>query len=483
MLPWPHDRRGWPGFVLPTGEERLARLAAGGNEQAFRVLYERYHRSLYRYCRSILNNDSDAQDALQSSFANAYAALTRGQRDAPLRPWLYRIAHNESVSIMRRRRPHLDVSESCEQLGASLEDQVESRHRVAALFADLSEMPERQRGALLMRELCGLSHEEIGLALDISVGAAKQAVFEARQRLLEFAHGRDMACEQVQRALSDGDRRRLRGGRVRAHIRDCPDCQAFAVAIRTCDRELLALAPPLPAAAAAAILARVLQGSSAVSGGGAGGGSSLIGASAGKFAGTTVAVKGLAAAAILAGSAVGIVTIAHRTSARANDSPGAVRAARAVAAPAATGVHANGAVSRSARPASHAQLPGPPQAGHRAPGVAASGAAPTGSTAAGGAAPAQAGSSAAASGQPTGAQHPGPPSGRPGAGRPSAPPGGHAPSAAGGTGAGGPGSAGSRYGVVPASASGWEPRQRQRSQRSGQSGSGLKPRQRAKAVP
>ena len=86
------------------GDERLARLAARGSSRAFAAVYERYHQPLYRYCRSILRDESDAQDALQSTFTRALAALKRDQRIAPLRPWLFRIAHNESISLLRRRR-------------------------------------------------------------------------------------------------------------------------------------------------------------------------------------------------------------------------------------------------------------------------------------------------------------------------------------------------------------------------------------------
>jgi hypothetical protein len=86
-----------------SGEERLARLAGEGNDRACGVLFERYHQPLYRYCRSLVRSDVDAQDALQSTFAAALGALQRGQRDAPLRPWLFRIAHNESISLLRRR--------------------------------------------------------------------------------------------------------------------------------------------------------------------------------------------------------------------------------------------------------------------------------------------------------------------------------------------------------------------------------------------
>ncbi|HEX9054897.1 MAG TPA: sigma factor, partial [Gemmatimonadales bacterium] len=74
--------------MLPASDERLAQLVATGDEQAFATLYDRYHQRLYRYCRSMLGNDADAQDALQSTFAGAFTALAESRRDAPVRPWL-----------------------------------------------------------------------------------------------------------------------------------------------------------------------------------------------------------------------------------------------------------------------------------------------------------------------------------------------------------------------------------------------------------
>src|SRR5436309_14093529 len=86
------------------GDERLAARVQTGDERAFAVIYDRHGQALYRYCRSILRDEGDAQDALQSTFERAFSALLRRQRNAPLRPWLYRIAHNEAISVIRRRR-------------------------------------------------------------------------------------------------------------------------------------------------------------------------------------------------------------------------------------------------------------------------------------------------------------------------------------------------------------------------------------------
>lgn len=291
------------------GDERLARLVARGDEAACRVLYERYHQQLYRYCRSLLRNDTDAQDALQTTFISAFGALSRGQCDAPLRPWLFRIAHNESISLLRRRRPAQELSDSYEAVSPPLEEQVEERERLTELVSDLQELPERQRAALVMRELSGLSHEEIALVLKSSVGATKQSIFEARQSMMEFAEGRAMACVEVRRLISDADGRVLRSRRVRAHVRDCPGCGAFAATIPERSRQLRALAPPLPAVAAAGLLTQAVGGGSAHGPNAAG----LAAAGTGKTIGAAVALKATAVAVTVTAAVGAAVALKHAT--------------------------------------------------------------------------------------------------------------------------------------------------------------------------
>ena len=272
-------------------DERVARLVGGGNERAFMALYERYHQPLYRYCRSIVRNDADAQDALQSAFASAFAALRKGSRDAPVRPWLFRIAHNEAVSLLRRRSRTVELSEAAEQTAQSVPDRAGQRERMRQLVADLAELSERQRGAIVMRELNGLSHELIAGALGMSVNAAKQAIFEARQALHDCERGREMACDEVLRSVSDVDRRLQRNRRVRAHLRDCSGCAAFEAAIRERRSDLRVLAPPLAPAAAGMLLSRVLGGSQVHHAGSAG---AVAAGSAGKSVGTALALKAAA---------------------------------------------------------------------------------------------------------------------------------------------------------------------------------------------
>jgi RNA polymerase sigma factor (sigma-70 family) len=354
------------------GDERLARLVARGDEAACRVLYERFHQQLYRYCRSLLRNETDAQDALQITFISALGALSRGQRDAPLRPWLFRIAHNESISLLRRRRPMQELSDAYDANSVPLEEQVEERERLTELVADLHELPERQRAALIMRELSGLSHEEIALALGSSVGATKQSIFEARQSLMEFAEGRAMACTDVRRLISDADGRVLRSRRVRAHLRDCPGCGTFAAAMPERSRQLRALAPPLPALAAAGIFTRAGILTRAVGGGSAHGGDAagLAAAGAGKAIGAAVAVKATAVAVAVTAAVGAAVALRHATPSahprhvpaasgvsRARGRTGPATGARSVGTGATSTVRARSAVAPVRRPPGSVRAP------------------------------------------------------------------------------------------------------------------------------
>jgi RNA polymerase sigma factor (sigma-70 family) len=280
-----------------SSDERLARLVARGSERAFAALYERHHQALYRYARSIVRDEEDARDALQSAMARAFASLRSRERDVAVRPWLFRIVHNEAVSILRRRRPGDRPLGEDEPSALDVERTAHERERLATLFADLQTLGVRQRAALVMRELSGLSIAEIAVALSTSPGAAKQTLFEARCALQEIAEGRAMACEAARRSLSERDGRVLRGRKLRAHLRACGDCRAFQAAIGERSAGLRALAPPLPATAAGTILAHLLASGAGGHGGGAAAVASATvagGAGAGTTVGTTGAVGGVA---------------------------------------------------------------------------------------------------------------------------------------------------------------------------------------------
>src|SRR4051812_35207014 len=184
------------------GDERLAGLARLGDQRAFETIFRRYHQELYRFCRAILADPHEAQDALQSTMEAALRALPDEARRITLRPWLFRVAHNESITIVRRRTAVIDPAALPELPAPDGNPQAEPRERLRQLMVDLEALPHRQRSALIMRELSGLSYPEIGHVLGSSKAAARQIVYEARLGLRDVARGRDMDCDAVRRTLS-----------------------------------------------------------------------------------------------------------------------------------------------------------------------------------------------------------------------------------------------------------------------------------------
>jgi RNA polymerase sigma factor (sigma-70 family) len=294
-------------------DQRLVKLAAGGSAPAFATIYRRHHQELYRYCRSLLGNDDEAGDALQNTMLRALRGLDGERREIALRPWLFRIAHNESISLIRSRGKALPLAPEA-VAGSGGRYDLDTRQQLDSLMSDVAQLSTQQRSALMMRELSGLEFSEIAAALKTSPEAAKQAVYQARVALGELAEGRDMNCDEVRRKLSADDRRRLRGRRVRAHLRGCTDCRDFQRQMRDRSRVLAGFAPTLCVPGASA----VLEG--ALGAGGAGGGiTGLLGTAAGVKVTATVA----AAVAVSAG----VYATEHtRESRSVNDNPPAAEA-------------------------------------------------------------------------------------------------------------------------------------------------------------
>jgi len=208
------------------GDERLAVLAGRGDSAAQEAIHGRYADALLGYCRSIVRDPDDAQDVLQQTMLNALQALERRELQAPLRPWLFRIAHNTSISLLRRRRPTDELQEESMAAGHGVSPETEmlARERLRELVDDVAALPERQRTALLLHDVAGLPHAEVAAELGCSDGASRQTVTAARTALREAQTGRDVPCADVRRMVDAGDRRRLRARPVQAHLRTCAGC-------------------------------------------------------------------------------------------------------------------------------------------------------------------------------------------------------------------------------------------------------------------
>lgn len=345
-----------PGFSRLLSDERLTRRACGGDQRAFAAIFQRYHQELYRFSLAIVGNPHDAQEALQNTMAKVLRALPGEEREIELKPWLYRIAHNESIDLLRRRREAIELDVEQVAPGYGLAEDVVTRERLRQLLDDLRELPERQREVLVLRELSGLSFEEIGGALGTSGAVARQTLYEARQSLRQMDVGREMGCAEVTNALSDGDGRVARRRDVRAHLRSCAGCRRFREEIKSREHDLAALAP-LPALAAAGMLHGLLGGSQGASGGGL---AAALGGGAAKGIGASAAAKGIATAAVVA--ALG-VTAADKSGAIHLGLPGDHGAKPSSAAPANPG---SGAAGSPASTPADANAPGAGGAGRGA---------------------------------------------------------------------------------------------------------------------
>jgi RNA polymerase sigma factor (sigma-70 family) len=290
------DRRQMAGAEA---DLRLSRRAVKGDDRAFAAIFDRYNQRLYRYCLAIVGNPQDAQDALQNTMVKVLRTLPGEERPIELKPWLYRIAHNESIELLRRRRDTRQLDDELAAPGSGLVDKAASRERLRRLISDLDELPERQRGALVMRELGGLDFAEIGAALGTSSEVARQTLYEARLSLRGMDEGRRMSCETVTKALSGGDGRVIRRRDLRAHLHDCTGCRGFREEIDARELDLVALSP-LPAVVGARLLERLLGGHGA-----GGGAAAAIGGGAAQSLGSAVALKAVATVAVVAAIGAG----------------------------------------------------------------------------------------------------------------------------------------------------------------------------------
>ena len=163
---------------------RLVSLVRDGYETAFEEIFRRYAAALRGYAASIVTAQR-ADDVTQEAFTKAYLALRGSDKEIQLRPWLYRIVRNTALTNIRDEpKPSLELDEA-RAAGMSPQELAEQREEISRLMAGLRELPEAQRAAIVMRELEGLSHEQIAASLGLSGGAVRQSIHRARRALRE----------------------------------------------------------------------------------------------------------------------------------------------------------------------------------------------------------------------------------------------------------------------------------------------------------
>ena len=314
-------------------DERLVALIRRGNHHAFEALVARYQSRLLAFCRHMLSSREDAEDVLQEVFAAAFNAMLADEREINVRPWLYRIARNRSLNHLRRAQAvgmdSMDVHLS--EGGLTTADKVHKREEFRLLIADVQDLPETQRTALLLREIDALSYDQIAEAMETTVPSVKSLLVRARVSLAEAAEARLLSCDEVRLELGEVAEGLTRTtAPVRRHLRTCERCTLFRKQLRQNNRALAALLPVGPLLLLKKTLLAHL-GTTAAAGGGtaAASGGASVGAGAALQVGFgTIASKtaaGLAAAAIVTAGAVE-VQHASKTRAREQDHRGEGRA-------------------------------------------------------------------------------------------------------------------------------------------------------------
>jgi RNA polymerase sigma factor (sigma-70 family) len=290
-------------------DEQLVALFRAGSDEAFRAIHDRYRQRLFAYARQMLPGPrQDAEDVLQDVFVRAYSGLRASDRELALRAWLYRVAHNRCIDELRRPpQPIPDQLAALPLVGGDPFAEAEKRETLRRLIEDVRRLPEQQRSALLMRELSGMSYDELAGALSVSIPAVKSLLVRARVGLAKAAEARETACTSIRAELVVAHDRGVRpSGMVRRHLRDCDACRAFRGDVRGLSRQLAALTPAvLPAAGLAKLIGLFGLGGSAGAGSGAATGGGGVAAGGGAVAGGGAAATGAAGGVALAGGAVG----------------------------------------------------------------------------------------------------------------------------------------------------------------------------------
>jgi RNA polymerase sigma-70 factor, ECF subfamily len=168
--------------VESVDEGAVIREAQAGSQEAFAILVRTHQRRAYAVARAIVLTHEDAEDAVQEGFLHAYKALNRFLPDQSFGAWLHRIVANASLDITRRRRVR-DADELTEAHASAFRDPGEDRDLRDRLSAALAELGPRQRSVIVLHDVEGVKHAEIGEMLGIPEGTARSDLHHARSAL------------------------------------------------------------------------------------------------------------------------------------------------------------------------------------------------------------------------------------------------------------------------------------------------------------
>jgi RNA polymerase sigma-70 factor, ECF subfamily len=181
-------------------DKDLVQAAKAGDRDAFRALFERYHRRVFAVALGVLRNPTDAQDVVQDGFVKAYRYLDKFEGNSSFYTWLYRIVMNLAIDHIRKHRRGRPVEANDEHLregntavvnddllplhlGTNPSRMLFDKQVRARLEQAMSSLSENHRAVLVMRELDGLSYEEMAAMMSCSKGTIMSRLFHARRNM------------------------------------------------------------------------------------------------------------------------------------------------------------------------------------------------------------------------------------------------------------------------------------------------------------
>ena len=172
-----------------TFDQKLVRQAQAGDYRAFNALVGKYRARIMRLTRRYARNDADAEDLVQDTFLKAYRALPSFRGDAAFYSWLHRIAVNAAktgLSVNARDAHVISIEgtggEQIEDMNTP-ESLAVTDEIFAAISAAMGELCEQQRTAIVLREIDGLSYQQVAGAMSCPVGTVRSRVFRAREAI------------------------------------------------------------------------------------------------------------------------------------------------------------------------------------------------------------------------------------------------------------------------------------------------------------
>jgi RNA polymerase sigma-70 factor (ECF subfamily) len=167
---------------IPDEDRAQAEAARAGDEIAFAGLVRRHQQRAYLVARAIVTVHEDAEDAVQEGFVRAWQALDRFDTSQSFGAWLNRIVANAALDITRRRKVRT-TEELSDALRSPFRDPAQDAELKSRLAAALAQLPERARSVIVLHDIEGFTHLEIGEMLGIPGGTARSDLHHARQKL------------------------------------------------------------------------------------------------------------------------------------------------------------------------------------------------------------------------------------------------------------------------------------------------------------